>query len=163
MTELFLILGSNLGDREGYINSAIELIKVHLGKIDKKSPLYETQAWGSGSEMAYLNMVVVVRTNLRPEIILSSILGIEKELGRERNAEKRYDDRVIDIDMLFYGNSIINSEKLTLPHSRIAERKFVLVPLFEVAAEFIHPVLNKKIRELLDECTDKMWVRKTEL
>jgi 2-amino-4-hydroxy-6-hydroxymethyldihydropteridine diphosphokinase len=154
MKKVFLGIGTNLGDRETNLKNAIEKIAENIGPILKSSSVYETDPWGFTSDNLFFNMVVEVKTRLTPAGVLGAILQIEVLLGRTRS-EKKYSSRVIDIDILLYENYVIDEVSLRIPHPLIHERKFVLVPLCEIAPEFIHPVLGKSIRVLLEECTDQ--------
>jgi 2-amino-4-hydroxy-6-hydroxymethyldihydropteridine diphosphokinase len=153
MNRVFLGLGTNLGDREQNLQVALEKIGENIGAVAASSSLYETEPWGFASENKFLNMAVEVRTNLKPSGLLGRILMIESQMGRIREG-KEYKSRLIDIDILFYNDRIITKKVLLVPHPGIPERRFVLVPLCEIAPDLIHPVLNKSIRELLDECKD---------
>lgn len=159
MAKVFLSLGSNLGDRLKTINLAIvELEK--LGKLLKKSSLYETEPWGNADQPWFLNAVVVIDTALEPLQILDETLRIEKSLGRTRKTEKDvYLPREIDIDILFYDNLVFESDTLNIPHPHIADRRFVLTMLDEIAPDFVHPTLKKTPKQLLNECEDKAIVR----
>ena len=159
MPEVYLILGSNIGDRKKYLEQAISMINEAIGKIQSKSSLYETAPWGFDDKNNFLNLVIKVETSLQPENLLKEILQIEKIIGRIRTKEK-YSSRVIDIDILFYDKKIIHSENLVIPHPLMHERKFVLIPLAEIAGQFIHPVFNKTIQTLLNECKDELNVEK---
>jgi len=159
MSEVYLILGSNIGDRKNYLEQAISMIKEAIGMIQTKSSLYETVPWGFDDKNNFLNQVIKVETSLQPEDILKEILQIEKIIGRIRSG-KGYSSRVIDIDILFYNKEIIHSENLVIPHPLMHERKFVLGPLAEIAGQFIHPVFNKTIQTLLNECKDELNVEK---
>lgn len=149
---VFLLLGSNLGDRLQILRSAEILIEERIGIIQSASSVYETAPWGVLEQPAYLNQILVVETGLLPEEILRIVLEIEHELGRIRY--ERWGARVIDIDMLYYQDVVMDSARLTLPHPRLHERRFTLVPLNEIAPDFIHPVLLKSTRQLLSECSD---------
>lgn len=149
---VFLLLGSNLGDRLQILESAEMLIKERIGKIQSASSIYETAPWGVLDQPAFLNQILIVSTALSPEEVLRIVLEIEHELGRVRY--ERWGARVIDIDMLYYQDLILDSARLTLPHPRLHERRFTLVPLNEIAPDFIHPFLQKTTSQLLSECSD---------
>lgn len=145
-------MGSNLGDRMQILQSAEILIEERIGKIQSASSVYETAPWGVLDQPAFLNQILIVTTGLVPEDVLRMVLEIEHELGRVRY--ERWGARVIDIDMLYYQDMIMDSARLTLPHPRLHERRFTLVPLNEIAPDFIHPVLLKTTSQLLAECSD---------
>jgi 2-amino-4-hydroxy-6-hydroxymethyldihydropteridine diphosphokinase len=144
--QVYLGLGSNLGDRAGYLRRARENLAPEV-KLLRASSVYETPPWGYSDQPAFLNQVVEVQTDLEPEALLAKLKGIESELGRVKNF--RYGPRCIDLDILFYENCVYQSERLTIPHPSLAERAFVLVPMNELAPNFIHPLLHKPISELL--------------
>lgn len=152
-------LGSNLGDREGWLDKAIDLIRGNVGSVDIFSSRYETEPWGFQSINSFLNMVVIVQTKLDPENLMRQILNIELVLGRKRD-HNNYVSRTIDIDILLYDDKVIRESGLKIPHPLIQERRFVLVPLCEIAPEMIHPVLMKTFRDLLNECKDDSKVIK---
>ncbi|HSN50082.1 MAG TPA: 2-amino-4-hydroxy-6-hydroxymethyldihydropteridine diphosphokinase [Bacteroidales bacterium] len=157
--EAFIGLGTNLGNREENLKKAIDKINMDAGEVVSISLKYKTEPWGFKSKDHFLNMVVRIKTSLEPVDLLKQLLKIEMEAGRIRGTEK-YSSRIIDIDLLLYGNEIINKPYLKVPHPLIQERKFVLVPLCDVAAEMIHPVLKKTFAELLKDCRDKSVVQK---
>ncbi|MDI1353569.1 MAG: 2-amino-4-hydroxy-6-hydroxymethyldihydropteridine diphosphokinase [bacterium] len=158
MNTAFLSLGGNLGDRRENLNRALSLIEQVCGKILKTSGVYETAAWGTSSTKKYLNQVVKVSTTLGATALLTNIHAIEKQLGRKRSAE-RYADRTIDIDLLFFNSEIIALRHLRVPHERLHERKFVLLPFAEIEPRFIHPALGKTIQQLLKESKDRLPVK----
>lgn len=149
---VFLLLGSNLGDRLQILKSAEILIAERIGIIQSASSVYETAPWGVLDQPAFLNQILIVETGLMPEEVLRVVLEIEHELGRVRY--ERWGARVIDIDMLYYQDIVMDSARLTLPHPRLHERRFTLVPLNEIASDFIHPLLLKTTNQLLTECSD---------
>ena len=155
---IVLLLGGNLGDRFQNISNAVNAIKEFIGTIQKKSSLYETAAWGITDQPHFLNQVVVVHTILSAQQVIKKILFIEKQLGRERLV--KMGPRIIDIDILFYDDKIIEEENLIIPHPRLQERKFVLEPLNELIPNYIHPILKKSVKVLLQECTDTLNVKK---
>lgn len=157
MQKVFLGLGSNLGDRAGNLSEAVKMIVESAGTIISRSSVYETEPWGFESKSQFLNIVVCLDTGLNPSGLLGRILMIESELGRIRT-DTGYSSRNIDIDILFYGDDIISGESVRIPHPRLHERRFVLIPLAEIAPALVHPVLNKTIQTLLDECEDKCKV-----
>lgn len=159
MGTVFLGVGSNLGVRETYLRKAVESIEDNIGRIIKTSSVYETEPWGFISENKFLNMVAEVETVLAPSAVLSAILKIELLLGRIRN-ENRYSSRAIDIDILLYEDKIIDEINLKVPHPLMHERRFVLVPLSEIAPDLIHPVFKKSSADLLKSCSDTSIVRK---
>jgi 2-amino-4-hydroxy-6-hydroxymethyldihydropteridine diphosphokinase len=157
MTDIYLLTGGNMGDRLHYLEKAFEFIESKVDAVVKKSSIYETAPWGFTEQQAFLNQVICVNTTLKPNELLQQLLSIELQLGRERS--QKMGPRVIDIDILFYGNQIISTANLVVPHPRIAERRFVLTPLNEIAPDFIHPVFKKTVNQLLETCPDHLEVK----
>ena len=152
---VFVLLGSNLGDRELLVNQASKMIGERCGKIVAKSRLYESEPWGFKSEHWFLNQVVKVETALSPDDLMKELLEIEKELGRDRSVpHEGYVSRPMDLDILYFGSEIIDTQMVTAPHPRLHERRFTLLPLCDVAPDFVHPVMKKTNLQLLDECQD---------
>jgi len=153
MHKVYLLLGSNLGNSLEHINTAVEEISIHIGKVTKKSSLYKSEPWGFDAENYFLNQVIEIETNLAPELLLHSILEIENNLGRKRTAGN-YESRTIDIDILFYDNLIIKTSNLSIPHPLIPIRRFTLIPLNEIASFYMHPETQLSIKETLNQCKD---------
>lgn len=145
-------LGSNKGDRKLQIARAIQMIEESIGPIWSSSAYYETEAWGKTDQDDFINVALEVELYMTPNQLLKTINNIEDKLGRVRN--EKWGERVIDIDIIFIEDIIIETEKLTIPHRWMEKRNFVLFPLAEIAEGFIHPVLNKTVAELRDECDD---------
>lgn len=156
----FLSIGSNLGKREFLIQKAIFEIGKKAGEIRQVSGIYQTPAWGfEGND--FLNACLEIQTLLTPAELLSEILAIEIEYGRERNDSQGYQSRTLDIDIIYYDKEIIDTERLTVPHPKMQERKFILKPLADISPQFYHPILNKDTRNLLQECKDKSIITRT--
>ena len=153
-----LIIGGNIGNRQRNLQQAAELIEQKCGPIVQSSALYETEPWGNSNQQEFLNQVLIIETALEPEELLDSILTIELTMGRIR--EEKNGPRIIDIDILFYENEVVNTATLNIPHPEMARRRFVLEPLSELAPLLLHPVLNKTISQLLLECSDPLAVNK---
>ena len=154
MNTIFLGLGSNLGDRMEYLGAAVKGIEAGIGHIDILSPVYETEPWRFNTNEKFLNMTVRAVTDLSPMDVLRGILKIELMLGRLRT-DSHYTSRVIDIDLLIYEDQVIDTNELIVPHPLMHERKFVLVPLCDIAPDFIHPKLKVPMLTLLELCEDK--------
>jgi 2-amino-4-hydroxy-6-hydroxymethyldihydropteridine diphosphokinase len=157
MNKAFLSLGTNLGNRDQNLNTAKELIK-SSSTIVQASSVYETAAWGKTDQPSFLNQALEIETKLEATDLMHSILAIEKKMGRER--KEKYGARIIDIDILFFNEEHFNDPSLKLPHPEIQNRRFVLVPMAEIAGSFTHPILKKTILQLLDSCPDRLEVRK---
>jgi 2-amino-4-hydroxy-6-hydroxymethyldihydropteridine diphosphokinase len=157
MKGIYLGLGSNLGDREANLEQAMQKITEHIGEIVSRSSVYETEPWGFNSSDQFLNMVIEVDTRLRPSGLLGRLLMIESLLGRLRSGNE-YSSRTIDIDILLYRRRRMNRASLVIPHPRLQERKFVLVPLCEIAPGIVDPITGKTIAELVASCTDNSKV-----
>ena len=159
MSSIYLLLGSNVGDKKANLINAVSLIAIQIGEIIGQSSVYETEPWGFEDSSYFFNQVLKVNTSLQPEELLIILFEIEKYLGRQRT-QKQYESRIIDIDILFYDDLVIHTENLTIPHPLIEKRKFVLTPLAEITSDLKHPVLEKTIKVLLNECEDNLEVRK---
>ncbi|PPK99224.1 2-amino-4-hydroxy-6-hydroxymethyldihydropteridinediphosphokinase [Parapedobacter indicus] len=156
-TDTYLLLGTNLGDRMVLLKQALTEINAKIGTLGCISSIYETAAWGNKNQPNYLNQVVQVATTLSPVQLLEQTQAIEKKMGRERHG--KWEARLIDIDILFYGECVVDRPDLQVPHPHLAERKFTLVPLQEIAPLLVHPLLRKNITELLNQTTDQLPVK----
>jgi 2-amino-4-hydroxy-6-hydroxymethyldihydropteridine diphosphokinase len=158
MSPVYLLIGGNMGDRMEYLQLATNAIHQQAGRIISRSAIYETEAWGLTNQEKFLNQALCIETLLSPKELLQTLLQIEQDLGRKR--ETRYGPRIIDIDILFYGQEIIREPHLKIPHPEIQNRRFALQCLDDIAPEFRHPVLHKTIAQLLAECADPLVVNK---
>ena len=156
---LFLSLGGNLGNTREIFEGAYPLIEKKIGKILVYSSIYRTEAWGPIPQADFLNQVLLVSTSLKPEACLTELLEIERQFGRER--KERWGPRTLDLDILYYGDVIIAESDLSIPHPRIAERKFILTPLAEIAPLFEDPTSRKSMTALLAACADESQVNRS--
>ena len=158
MQDIYLLLGSNLGDSKKYISDAIRLIKAEIGAVISASSLYQTAAWGKIDQPDFINQIINIQSDSDPKQLLNKIIVLEKILGRQRI--EKWGSRTIDIDILFYGNMIINEPDLVIPHPQLHNRRFTLMPLMELAPDFVHPILNQTISTLFESLKDKLYVKK---
>jgi len=158
MSIVILGIGTNLGNRVANLEGAVTRIKEYIGLVIKSSSVYEAEPWGFESNNEFLNMVIKVETKLSPLQVLREIQKIELLLGRIRS-EKQYFSRVIDIDILLYEDMVIDEERLKIPHPLMHERRFVLVPLCEIASVMEHPKLKMSFASLLKLCEDKSSIK----
>lgn len=154
MNTVFLITGGNIGDRKKNLKTAASLIEEQIGAIIKSSKIYETDAWGITNQPQFYNQVHIIKSTFSAKEIIQRILKIEEKMGRIRTIKNAA--RIIDIDILFFNDAIINEPNLIIPHTEISNRRFVLIPLNELAPEMIHPVFKKSIHELLSTTKDKL-------
>jgi 2-amino-4-hydroxy-6-hydroxymethyldihydropteridine diphosphokinase len=157
MNTCFLLLGGNLGDKEQNLQQAIHLLEQKLSSTAKKSSIYVTAAWGNEDQPDFYNQAIEINTTLSAVDVLKIVLETEEQLGRKRTNDK-WQERIIDIDILFYNQDVIHLPELKIPHPFIQERKFVLIPMNEIASNFIHPIFKKTIKQLLDACKDPLEV-----
>ena len=150
--KVFLQLGSNMGGREEYLQNAYKLLAEEIGTIQKESKIYESVPWGAENQNDFLNQVLEIKSEFSAEEVLEKVLQIEDKIGRIRN--EKWGERIIDIDILFYNDLIVEKEGICIPHIHLQSRKFVLIPLHEITPNFVHPKYNKTIGKLLSECKD---------
>ena len=157
MNSAYLLIGGNLGDRVENLNKAKIFIQKDIGEIINTSSIYQTASWGITEQPDFLNLVLLVETELSAEEIMQLILTIENKMGRVRTQKNA--SRIIDIDILFFNDEIISLTNLTIPHPEIQNRKFALIPLNEIAPYFLHPVFKLSIQNLLSTSKDKLEVK----
>jgi 2-amino-4-hydroxy-6-hydroxymethyldihydropteridine diphosphokinase len=158
MNQVYLLIGGNIGDRNANLAAALSLIGKYLGHVINTSSIYETEAWGFTEQPNFFNQAIYIQTNFNADVLMSEILNLEKTMGRERSIPMG--PRIIDIDIIYFNDEIINKQSLIIPHPKMSERRFVLLPLAEIAPDYLHPVLNKSNTILLKECGDSLAVYK---
>ena len=158
MFEVYLLLGSNEGKPEENLAAARKYIAATCGEVLRVSSLYKTEAWGLKEQNSFLNQAIFIKTGLAPLSLLNALKKIEKDTGRVETI--KWGPRIIDIDILFYGDQIINLPELKIPHLHIPERRFTLTPVCEIAPLYVHPIIGKSIEQLLAICPDKSEVVK---
>ena len=158
MNIAYLLIGGNEGDRSAYLRETTRQIGSQGSRIIRQSSVYETAAWGKTDQAAFLNQALIVETPLDAPALMQRLLAIEEQMGRIRT--ERYGSRTIDIDILFFNEDVIRLPWLIIPHPEVANRRFALAPVNEIAPDYVHPVLQKTIHELLTLCPDKLEVKK---
>lgn len=156
MSSIYLLLGGNQGNRAQILSQAKAMLEEELGPIMAYSPLYQTAAWGKTDQADFLNQAIHIDTPCSPIEALNIINQIEHVLGRKRT--EHWGQRTIDIDILLYEQEVMHSARLVIPHPELQHRRFALIPLSTIAADLLHPVLNKAIGQLLLDCPDKLEV-----
>lgn len=154
----YLLLGTNLGNRIQNLFTAITYIEKEVGEVLLKSSIYETAAWGKTDQPGFLNQALAVKSMLPPLNLLHTLLAIEQEMGRVRL--EKWGQRLIDIDLIFYGDEVLAHQDLMLPHPEMHKRRFVLEPLNEIAENFVHPIFKQKVSSILSNLTDELTVEK---
>lgn len=162
MEKVYLCLGGNIGDTRNYLQNAVAMIGRRIGRVVSQSAVYQSEPWGFNAEQMFLNQVVVAETELEPHAVLELCLQIEAELGRTRSGNG-YEPRTIDIDIIFFGDYIIDTPDLKVPHPLMHQRNFVLRPLCDVAADFVHPVFGLTVKQLAAACSDNGKCEKADL
>ncbi|MBP9994600.1 MAG: 2-amino-4-hydroxy-6-hydroxymethyldihydropteridine diphosphokinase [bacterium] len=158
---VFILVGSNVGDRAVLLERACASVGCVCGRVVAKSPIYESEPWGFEAEQWFLNQVVEIETELPPDDLMLRLLDIERDLGRDRvTPHEGYASRTMDLDILYYGDEVVGTEHVTAPHPRLHLRRFTLLPLCDVAPDFVHPKLKKSNAELLESCEDRGIVNK---
>ncbi len=157
LNQVYLSLGSNAGNRAKMLQQAIELL-LKVGEVQTVSSVYETAAWGNTNQPAFLNLVLLMQTKSGAQNFMKELISIEEKMGRVRN--QKWESRIIDLDILFFNDEVIDETDLKIPHPFLHGRKFVLEPLAEIASHFVHPVLKKEVLQLLEDCADKLPVNR---
>ncbi|WP_026769592.1 2-amino-4-hydroxy-6-hydroxymethyldihydropteridine diphosphokinase [Asinibacterium sp. OR53] len=158
MRTAYLLIGGNMGNRLAYLQQASDEIEASCGIITRRSAVYETEAWGLTDQPSFYNQALALESFFEPPLLMNELLGIEERMGRKRDI--KMGPRIIDIDILLIDDLVMDTPKLSVPHPALALRRFALAPLAQIAAELVHPVLHKTIRQLLDECPDRLHVQK---
>ena len=156
MNTFYLHLGSNKGNRTAFLTDAMKRISSMIGEIKEQSSIYQTEPWGKKDQDEFLNLAIKVDSNLEPEDVLSAIKNVEVSMGVEKR--EKWGPRIIDIDILYCNDVVMETENLVIPHPHIYERNFVLIPLMEIAGDFIDPVKDISIEEIFDLCKDESEV-----
>lgn len=159
--QVYLLLGSNLGNKFLAVENARNDLEAEFGKPVDVSSIYEAEPWGFTSEELFLNQVLVVETDDSPLTVLEKVLAIEKKIGRSED-QHGPKSRVIDIDILFYGQEVVDKPNLKIPHPKMHLRNFALIPTKEINPSMVHPVFHKSVKQLSEECPDKLKVKKLE-
>jgi len=158
MNKAYLLTGGNTGNPKQQLKQALQLIAANCGLITQQSSIYETAAWGNTDQPPFLNQALELMTPLSPDSLMQALLKIEETMGRKRT--EKYASRLIDIDILLYNYEVIDSSLVIIPHPQLANRRFALAPLNQLAASYIHPILQKSIARLLEDCEDMLAVKR---
>ena len=160
MTRCYILFGSNQGDKKRLLEEACRLLQERCGLLAERSSAYLSEPWGFETDQWFLNALLVVETELDPDTLMDTLMDIEALLGRKRDLAKTgYADRPIDLDILYYGEQVVKTAKVTAPHPRLHLRRFALVPLCEIIPDLLHPVFHLSQQQLLDRCPDTSTVK----
>jgi len=161
LNNVYILLGSNIDPKLQYIQDATKKISLRVGEIENTSGIYKSKALGFKSKQLFFNQILKITTSLTVEKVLDICLHIEKELGRIRQVGKKkiMSSRTIDIDIIYFNNDVIDQDNLTVPHPRLHERKFTMLPLCEISPDYVHPIFEKTNEELLARCNDSSDVQ----
>ena len=155
MTRCYILFGSNQGDKKVLLEEACRQIEIHCGMLAERSSGYLSEPWGFEAEEWFLNALLVVETELEPDALMDALMKIEAALGRVRDPKaKGYRSRTVDLDILYYGDHVVRTEKVIAPHPRLHLRRFALMPLCELVPDFLHPEFHVSQQELLENCSD---------
>lgn len=157
----YVSLGSNLGNRKKKLSDAVQMLQEKVGSIIDSSAIYETESWGNENLPSFYNQVICISTTLSATELMKTLLQIEEQMGRKRKSSENYSSRTLDLDVIYYNNEVISEEHLQIPHPHLHKRNFVLLPLMEIARDFVHPIFNKNTAQLVAECTDTLTCRRT--
>lgn len=158
MNKAYILTGGNVGNSATYLKQAIALLNESCGNVVQSSGLYQTAAWGKTDQAAFLNQALLLQTSLDAVSLMKALLLVEEKMGRKRL--EKYGPRIIDLDILLFNEEIYHTSLITIPHPELANRRFALVPLAEIAGNIIHPILKKSIATLLNDCPDYSDVKK---
>jgi 2-amino-4-hydroxy-6-hydroxymethyldihydropteridine diphosphokinase len=162
MNKVYLLIGGNMGDRMANLAQAIHSINEEIGPVQLTSSIYETAAWGNSNQPDFLNQALFLHTQLDASSLMHKLLAIEIDMGRKRDIPMG--PRTIDLDIIYFNDMVISNDLISIPHPKIAKRRFVLMPLVEIAPLFLHPILNRTNEALLKDCGDSLAVyKKTDL
>lgn len=158
ISEVVIGLGSNLGDRMEILRGSLDILRREAGEITAVSSVWETDPWGFEAETKFLNMAATIKTALKPLVLMQLFRSVEGRLGRRKVSNRRYESRIIDLDILQWGQTVISVPGLEIPHPKMADRRFVLVPMSEIVPSLVHPVTGLSVGEMLSMCGDESEV-----
>ena len=163
MRKVYISLGSNMGDSVSTLMSAIQEIEKRIGSLYSSSSFYETEPWGFDAEQNFVNALICIESSMEAEVIMKELLQIENDMGRTRNNSSFYESRPIDLDIISVENDVIQTTELVVPHPKMHERLFVLIPFMEIEPNWRHPLINRTLQEMVSELDDEEKVSKLNL